>query len=135
MSQNFSAQQSGVVTTTGEDARDDVNLSRGLNISHISTVLPKDVINTIISDEDDPILKDMIDEEFKQLEQEQKDQQKWELEIKRDEARQKAALLWQKRKQMEELKVAEEKRKQQVLQEQEEVRQKKQAEKVKAAKE
>ena len=38
----------------------------------------------------------MIDKEFKQLEQEQKDRQKWELEIKRDEARQKAALLWQK---------------------------------------
>ena len=54
----------------------------------------------------------MIEEEFKQFEQEQKDREKWELKIKRDEARQKAALLWQKRKQIEEHKLAEEKRKQ-----------------------
>ena len=75
VSQKSSAQQSGVVTTTGEDVSMAHNLSQGSNlswISHISTTLPKDVINSVISDEDDPILKNMIDKEYKQLEQEQR---------------------------------------------------------------
>ena len=114
VSQKSSAQQSAVVTTTGEDASEALNMSRGPNlsqISHISTILPKDVINSVIPDEDDPILKNMIYEEYKQLEQEQKHREKCELEIKRNEAREKAALLWQKRKELEKQKVAEEKRK------------------------
>ena len=134
VSQKSSAQQSGVVTTNGKDASKALNMSQRSNlfpVSHISTILPKDIINSVILDEDDPILKNMIDKEYKQLEQEQKDREKHELEIKRDEAREKAALLWQKRKQLEEQKVAEEKGKQQVLWEQEEARQKQQEEKAK----
>ena len=67
VSQKSSAQQLGVVTTTGEDASEAHNLSWGSNlsqISHISTILPKDIINSVISDEDDPIFENMIDKEY-----------------------------------------------------------------------
>ena len=137
VSQQSSAQQSGVATTTGEDASEALDISWGPTFPKFPTHQQscQKMSLTVISDEDDPILKNMIDEEYKQLEQEQKDREKCKLEIKRDEAREKAALLWQIRKQLEEQKVAEEKRKQQVLQEQEEGRWKQQEEKAKAAKE
>ena len=93
-------------------------------ISCLLSILPKDIINSVISDDDDPVLKTMIDEEFKHLEESQKEQEKWERQLMRDHAREKAAILWKKRKEIEEQKIGEEKRKEQELKQQLEAKQK-----------
>ena len=128
MSQNFSyfsvsqgCPQSGVVTTMGEEGCNTLHLSWGSNVSQIScllSVLQKDVINSVISDDDDPVLKTMIDEEFKHLEESQKEREKWERQLVCDHAREKAAILWKKRKEIEQQKIAEKKRKEQELKQQ-----------------
>ena len=68
ISQNFSpfssvsqksADQSSVITTAGQNhpnGNEALNLSCGSNlsnVSHISSILPKDVINTVIDETDD----------------------------------------------------------------------------------
>ena len=90
-------------TTTGgnTNGNEALNFSYGSNISHIShisSILPKDVINTVITEGDDPVIKSMIDEEFKNLEHEEKEEEKCQLEIKRGEAKEKAIILRKKRK-------------------------------------
>ena len=119
-----SAEQSGVITTTGGNPNENeaLNLSCGSNISHvshISSILPKDVSNTVTSEEDDPVVKSMI---VKKFECEEKEQEKHQLEIKREEAKEKASVLWRKMQETEEQKAAEEKIKQQKLREEEESR-------------
>ena len=105
-----SADQSSVITTTGGShpkGNEALNLSCGSNlsnISHISSILPKDVINTVIEDTDDPLIKS------------------WK-------AKEKASALWKKIKQIKEQKAAEEKLKQQRLTEEEETRRKHEEEK------
>ena len=51
----------------------------------------------------------MIDEEFKNLEHEEKGKERCQLELKRLEAKEKASVLWKRMKQIEEQKAAEEK--------------------------
>ena len=75
----------------------------------------------------------MIDEEFKNLECAQKEKEKCELEIKREEAKEKASVLWTKMKEREEQKAAEERMKEQKLRE-EEARWRHEEEKRRAAK-
>ena len=128
MSQNFSyfsvsqgCPQSDVVTTTEEEGCNTLHLSRVSNMSqilHLLSILPEDVINSVISDDDDPVLKTMIDEEFKHLEESQKEQEKWERQLMHDHAGEKAAILWKIRKEIEEQKIAKEKGKEQELKQQ-----------------
>ena len=76
MSQNFScffflisqnsAEQSGIVTTTGgnpneNEANNLSCVSHESHVSHISIILPKDIINSVIAESDDPLIKNMID--------------------------------------------------------------------------
>ena len=114
-----------------------LNLSTGSqnsHISHISSVLPKHVINSVINEEDDPLIKNLINEEFRNLEHAEKEKEKCELEIKNEEAKEKASALWKKMKAIEEQKAAEEKLKQQRMRE-DEARRKREEDKIKAAKE
>ena len=53
----------------------------------------------------------MIDKVFKKFEHEEKEQKKCQLEIKREEAKEKASVLWRKMKEIKEQKAAEEKNK------------------------
>ena len=115
-----------------------LNLSTGSqdsHISHISSVLLKHVINSVINEEDDPLVKNLIDEDFRNLEHAEKEKEKRELEIKREEAKEKASALWKKLKAIEEQKAAEEKLKQQRMREEAEARRKCEEDKIKAAKE
>ena len=145
MSQNYvsflvshkSADQSGMVTTTGgnPNGNEALNLSSGSHKSHIScisSILPKDVINSVIAEEDDPLIKNMIDEEFKN---EEKEKEKCELEIKREEAKEKASVLWKKMKAIEEQKAAEERMKEQRMREEEQARWKHEEDKRRVSKE
>ena len=50
------------------------------------------MINSVIA-EDDPLIKNMINEEFKNFEHEEKEKEKHELEIKREVAKEKASVL------------------------------------------
>ena len=103
-----SAEQSGVVTATGgnhhpnhPNGNESLNLSCGSilsNVSHISSILLKDIIKTVMDETDDPEVKSMIDEEFKNLEHEEKEKEKCKLELKRLEAKEKASVLWKKMK-------------------------------------
>ena len=115
-----------------------LNLSTGSqdsHISHISSILPKHFINSVINEEDDPLIKNLINEEFRNLEHAEKEKEKHELEIKREEAKEKASALWKKLKAIEEQKAAEEKLKQQRMREEAEAQQKHEEDKIKAAKE
>ena len=76
-----------------------------------------------MDDTDDPLIKSMIYEEFKNLEHEEKEKEKCKLELKRLEAKVKASVLWKKMKEIKEQKAAEEKLKQQKLRQEEETRQ------------
>ena len=110
-----------IVTTTSQNPNENetLNLSTGSqdsHISHISSILPKHVINSVINEEDDPLIKNLIDEEFRNLECAEKEKEKRELEIKR-EAKEKTSTLWKKLKAIEEQKAAEEKLKQQRMRE------------------
>ena len=89
---------------------------------------------SVINEEDDPLIKNLIDEEFRNLEHAEKEK-KCELEIKREEAKEKASALWKKLKAIEEQKAAEEKLKQQRMREEVEAQQKCEEDKIKAAKE
>ena len=66
-------------------------VSQDSHISHISSILPKHVINSVINEEDDAIIKNLIDEEFRNLEHAEKEKEKYELEIKREKAKEKAS--------------------------------------------
>ena len=75
-----------------------------------------------MDDTDDPLIKSMTDEEFKNLQCEEKEKEERKLELKRLEAKEKASVLWKKMKAIEEQKAAEEKLKQQKLRQEEEAR-------------
>ena len=103
-----------VVTTSGNDATEALNLSHTSNLSSISDIMPEEFMTKEFAGASNEF-KDLVNKELKNMELAEQMEKQKELEKMRLVAKQKAEKLWCQRKEMEQAKVEAEWKKQEEI--------------------